>query len=167
MMKQISSSNKINNLGLMLLMATLVACGGGGGSDGTSSSNVTSTPVVTEAETEQPVIETEEPAVITSTEELVVADTFLFQSNYKLDVLVDISPEYDYLTICYADNNNQPDYGDCLLRTDLNEGEISRELLLTNDTDKLLVIAWDYADVDNPVISSWDRALDGDLLQVN
>lgn len=162
-MKQLNLVKNAVTFGTMILMATLVACGGGS-SDGSSSNGNTNT----ESEPQTPVVvQPEEPIVITSTEDLVVADTFLFQSNYKLDVQVDLSSQYDYLTICYADDEGQPNYGDCLLRTGLDEGEVSSELLLTNDTRELLIVAWDYADVNNPAVSTWNRDLDGDLLQVN
>ena len=169
-MKQLNLVKNTTGLCSIVLMTTLVACGGGGSGEGSSSSsnNSSQAPVVTTPDT--PVIDdpgTQEPTVIDSTDDLVVADPFLFQSNYKLDVQVNVDSDYDYLTICYANESGEPNYADCLLRTDLDEGAVTSELLLTNDTYELVVIAWDYADVNNPAVSTWNRQLDGDLLQVN
>jgi len=171
---------KMKTTNAVLVMITgfmLAACGGGGGgsSDGAALDNTQvagSTSGTETASTNEPAaepIEVDEVAstssAVNSTEDLVVTETFLFSSNYKVTVAANLNSDFDHLTVCYTrDGTDQADYDNCLLRADLNSGVFNGELLVTNDTDYLVVSAWDYADAENPSVSYWN---DGDLISIN
>lgn len=165
---------------LIMTSLSLAACGGGsgesgGGSDSGSSSTqlVSSNAAANDTVTTTHVVPaTTAQSTVSSTEELVVTDTFLFSSNFKVDVSVTVPATFNHLTVCYAKNGSKlpdakADYDNCLLRADLDSGAFNGALLLTNDTDYLVVSAWDYSDVANPAVTYWNRELDGDLIRIN
>lgn len=174
----ISNTKKLQASLLILSSLGLAACGGGGSED---SSSATSNNMLAEVQTnnsevlsngavENGLITDSVPATLSvnSTEDLVVNETFLFSSNYKLSVTVNLDSRFDHLTVCYSHpGSDEVDYENCLLRADLNAGAYRGELLVTNDTDQLIVSAWDYANVENPLVSRWNRDLDGDLISIN
>lgn len=190
---------KAINTGLVVMTGfMLAACGGGGGgsSDGTALENTQVAGSTSSAETASTTETTVEPVAaavsntpataVSSTEDLVVTETFLFSSNFKLRVAANMASTFDHLTVCYtkdgADSQNSSgsqdnsgaqngtamaDYDNCLLRAGLDEGVFNGELLVTNDTNYLAVSAWDYEDAENPSVTYWDRDIDGDLISVN
>jgi len=159
-MKQSNRVKRVFGMSVIALLNTLVACGGGSdeGAIGSVASSVNNLVI------SQPPLE---PVVIRSTEDLVVTDSFLFKSHFDIELNVNVSADYDYLIVCYPTENDQPNYEDCLIRRELENGVATEELLLTNDTDQLLVVIWDYDDINTPLSRFWDRSLDGDLIQVS
>ena len=173
---------KTNNLTLsaltLALTALMVGCGGGGGdSSGTSTSSSTTssttstvTETVVETETTETVSETVEEVAteVTSTSDLSAPDNFIFKSSYEIAVQVSVSDQYEALSICLLEAGDiEPDYSKCLLQATLDAGAYQGDLLLTNDTDQLATILWDFEDPNNPRIDRWDRELTGDQLSLN
>lgn len=168
---------KYLNTGLVVLSLSLLSACGGGGSDSseasTSNNNATTTQTNVATTVTEPAItdqtnEVVQAGPVTSTEDLVVTETFLFSSNYSVKVQADLPDNYNHLTICYTkQGSEQADYSRCLLRAELDQGAFDGELLITNDTSRLVVSAWDYSDADNPSVRYWDREQDGELIRIN
>lgn len=170
-----STIRTINTTFCLLLVSWLTACGGGGETE--SSTPMASSSAVADSSSANPATETEagvqntqprQPEAVNSTEDLVVNETFLFSSNFLVNVDVDLPANYEHLTVCYTKGlSEEPDYGNCLLRAELEGGMFSGELLLTNDTHQLVASAWDYSNAGNPTLHYWDRARDGELIRIN
>lgn len=182
------------HLALLALCAALAGCGGGGGgpviddeaeAEGTGAAEETSGADASSGDAgsdeatggdaggeDAAATEPQDPAAVSQTADLVVPEDFLFSSAFPMTIEIDVSasnPDADYVTVCLpsAENAAEPDLGNCVIRSELDGGQLSSEIQATGDTTRLFTVLWDFAAPDAPVIQSFDVGPNANAIELN
>lgn len=140
---------------------------------GSASSTTPAPEVGTNIETSATIAEVQElqPSAVTRTSELTAEDDFSFTSSYDISVSIDLgSDTSQYLNICHEFTNPSStpivNYGSCVLKAPLQNGQYAGSISLTNDVKDLVIAIWGY-DGAEPSYYFWNRTSQGDGIFIN
>lgn len=140
----------------------IVSCGGGGGGSIDSNSNASvNSQMLTEENDDTVEAGNEYPRDSVSSTDIVSSEEFLFRGISTLEVHVAIaSLKYRraYINICHQDKDGNLQYDNCLLNAPLKNGQISADIALANDVNKLGMTIWQYSPEHDPMEYSWMRS---------
>lgn len=147
---------------LLALCTALIGCGGGGGPGGAGQSAPAPSGDSNDAAAEAP-----QPTAVTQMNDLAVDQRFVFSSSFPVGVSIDVStsnPDADYVTVCLpsASEPTEPDFGNCLVRSELDDGRLSGEFQITGNTTRVFTVLWDFANPSAPVTRSFEVAPGGE-----